>query len=167
MKDILLPSPVRTGGMPLRDALMARRSIRQFSERRFNLQSDSDLQILSDLLWAAFGFISPKRRSAPSSHNSQETDLYVLLPEGAFRYVAAGHHLTQVTDTDLRAASGFQPFVGQPLLHGSARLVINGRNIVDAIAHSVDVHHTAATHQRIVVVGKQLLKQRHDLLLVH
>lgn len=112
MKDILLPSPVRTGGMPLRDALMARRSIRQFSERRFNLQSDSDLQILSDLLWAAFGFISPKRRSAPSSHNSQETDLYVLLPEGAFRYVAAGHHLTQVTDTDLRAASGFQPFVG-------------------------------------------------------
>ena len=119
MKDILLPKPVTTGGMPLRDALMARRSIREFSDRRFDLHSAGDLQLLSNLLWASFGFISPKRRSAPSSHNRQETELYVLLPEGAFRYEpqptttdAPADRLVPVTDADLRAASGAQPYVG-------------------------------------------------------
>ena len=55
--------------MPLRDAIQARRSERSFAQRSL------DLQTLSDLLWAAFGPVSPKRRSAPSSHNRQETDL--------------------------------------------------------------------------------------------
>jgi len=98
--------------MPLRDALMARRSLRQFSGRRFNLSDTEDKQLLADLLWAAFGPISPKRRSAPSSHNRQETDLYVLLPEGAYRYEPAENRLAPVTDRDLRAASGAQDYVG-------------------------------------------------------
>ncbi|MBR5100556.1 MAG: nitroreductase family protein [Bacteroidales bacterium] len=112
MKDIILPSPVCTGGMPLRDALMARRSMRNYSARRFDLDSADDLQLLADLLWAAFGPISPKRRSAPSSHNRQETELYVLLPEGAYLYEAADNRLAPVTDEDLRAASGAQDYVG-------------------------------------------------------
>ena len=110
--NILLPEPRREGGMPLRDALMARRSMRTYSSRRFDLTAADDLQLLADLLWAAFGPISPKRRSAPSSHNRQETELYVLLPEGAFVYDAAGNRLVPVTDEDLRAASGAQDYVG-------------------------------------------------------
>ena len=110
--DILLPEPRRSGGMPLRDTLMARRSIRKYSERRFDLQSKDDLQLLSDMLWAAFGPISPKRRSAPSSHNWQEIDLYVLLPEGAFVYNALENRLSCVSEADLRAASGLQEYVG-------------------------------------------------------
>ena len=114
MKDIILPSPVCTGGMPLRDALMARRSMRTYSPRRFDLNDAYDLQLLSDLLWAAFGPISAKRRSAPSSHNRQETELYVLLPEGSFVYEATtdGCRLVPVNDKDLRAASGAQDYVG-------------------------------------------------------
>lgn len=110
--EIILPAPVCIGGMPLRDALMTRRSVRTYSPRRFNLNDKQDLQLLSDLLWAAFGPISPKRRSAPSSHNRQETDLYVLLPEGAFRYDPSGNRLLPVVGTDLRAASGAQDYVG-------------------------------------------------------
>lgn len=98
--------------MPLRDALRTRRSMRTFSQRRFDLGSPTDLQLLSDLLWAAFGNISPKRRSAPSSHNRQETDLYVLLPEGAYRYEPSENRLAPLTDRDLRAASGAQDYVG-------------------------------------------------------
>ena len=98
--------------MPLREALATRRSMRVYSPRRFNLEDATDLQRLSDLLWAGFGFITPKRRSAPSSHNRQETDLYVLLPEGAFRFEAAANKLTAVTGPDLRAASGAQDYVG-------------------------------------------------------
>ena len=98
--------------MPLRDALMKRRSERQFSPRRFDLTASEDLQLLSDLLWAAFGPVSPRRRSAPSSHNRQETDLYVLLPEGAYVYQPAENRLEPVTEEDLRAASGAQDYVG-------------------------------------------------------
>ncbi|MBQ2031739.1 MAG: nitroreductase family protein, partial [Lachnospiraceae bacterium] len=98
--------------MPLRDALMKRRSERQFSPRRFDLTAAEDLQLLSDLLWAAFGPVSPRRRSAPSSHNRQETDLYVLLPEGAYVYQSAENRLEPVTEEDLRAASGAQDYVG-------------------------------------------------------
>ncbi|MBR0223847.1 MAG: SagB/ThcOx family dehydrogenase [Bacteroidales bacterium] len=112
MVPIQLPDAQRSGGMPLRDALRTRRSMRTFSQRRFDLGSPTDLQLLSDLLWAAFGNISPKRRSAPSSHNRQETDLYVLLPEGAYRYEPSENRLAPVTDRDLRAASGAQDYVG-------------------------------------------------------
>lgn len=98
--------------MPLRDAIRARRSIRKYSARRFDLSGSGDLQLLSDLLWAAWGFISAKRRSAPSSHNRQETDLYVLLPEGAFLYDASSNRLQAVSHEDLRAASGEQEYVG-------------------------------------------------------
>lgn len=98
--------------MPLREALMTRRSVRQYAPRRFDLTAAEDLQLLSDLLWAAFGPVSPRRRSAPSSHNRQETDLYVLLPEGSFLYVPAENKLSPVSEEDLRAASGAQDYVG-------------------------------------------------------
>ncbi|MBR3291719.1 MAG: nitroreductase family protein [Bacteroidales bacterium] len=112
MGDIRLPEAQRSGGMPLRDAIGARRSVRSFSSRRFRLDDPADLQLLADLLWTAWGFITSKRRSAPSSHNRQETDLFVLLPEGAFRYDPAGSRLLQISCTDLRAASGAQDYVG-------------------------------------------------------
>ena len=98
--------------MPLRDAIQARRSVRTFSRRRFRLDDPADMQLLSDLLWAAWGFITDKRRAAPSSHNRQETDVYVLLPEGAYRYDAAANRLLQLSAEDLRAASGAQDYVG-------------------------------------------------------
>ena len=98
--------------MPLRDALMARRSVRQFSPRRFRLDAADDLQLLSDLLWAAWGFISTKRRSAPSSHNWQELELWLLLPEGVYVYDAIENRLVARSDEDLRAASGVQEYVG-------------------------------------------------------
>ena len=112
MGDIRLPEAQRSGGMPLRDAIQARRSVRTFSRRRFRLDDPADMQLLSDLLWAAWGFITDKRRAAPSSHNRQETDVYVLLPEGAYRYDAAANRLLQLSAEDLRAASGAQDYVG-------------------------------------------------------
>ena len=136
---ISLPEPCRTGGMPLRDALSSRRSVRRFSPRRFDLQDGGDLQLLSDLLWAAFGPVSPKRRSAPSSHNWQEIELYVLLPEGAFRYDAVGNSLQPVSEEDLRAASGAQDYVGTAALEiayvASLEKVVGktGRGLAQAI----------------------------------
>ena len=96
--------------MPLRDAIQARRSERLFSSRKFRLDDPADLQLLADLLWTGYGFITSKRRSAPSSHNWQSVELYLLVPEGVFIYDAAGNRLVWQSDEDLRAASGEQEY---------------------------------------------------------
>ena len=104
--NIVLPAPQREGGLPLMEALMKRRSSRKFSEREI------DLQTLSDLLWATFGFGGGgKRRTAPSSHNRQETDLYVALASGTYVYDPAENMLRLVLAEDIRALTGMQDFV--------------------------------------------------------
>ena len=105
---IVLPAARRTGGKPLMEALAARRSSRDFDSNR-----ELDMQTLSDLLWAAWGINRTKGRTAPSSHNRQEIELYVFLKSGVYRYVAADHSLHLHLAADLRAATGSQPFVGQ------------------------------------------------------
>ena len=67
------------------------------------------LQVLSNLLWAAWG-VNRKRgpfnisgRTAASASNSQEIDLYVALPEGIYLYEAVSHRLNPVLAGDWRA----------------------------------------------------------------
>ncbi len=103
----MLPPALRTGGMPVMEALAARRSSRDFDTSR-NL----DLQTLSNLLWAAWGINRTKGRTAPSSHNRQEIDLYVFLSSGVYRYNQVDHSLEMLFEEDMRAATGTQPFVG-------------------------------------------------------
>jgi hypothetical protein len=64
--------------------------------------------MLSNLLWAAFGVNRDKGggqvgRTAASASNSQEIDLYVILPEGVYLYEAVPHRLAPVVGGDLRA----------------------------------------------------------------
>jgi nitroreductase len=105
---IPLPAPRMEGGMPLMQALKERCSTRAFKPD--TLPS----QVLSDLLWAAFGVNRPERglRTAPSAVNWQEIDVYAALPSGLFRYDAKTHALERVLAEDIRAATGLQPFVG-------------------------------------------------------
>lgn len=107
METIALPPARRTGGMPVMEALAARRSQRDFDTSR-----TLDLQTISDLLWAAWGINRTKGRTAPSSHNRQEIDLYVFLSSGVYRYNQVEHSLEMLFDEDMRAATGTQPFVG-------------------------------------------------------
>src|SRR5512135_1627854 len=84
LPPIVLPKPQTDGGKSVLAALQERRTNR-------NIRPDNlPPQILSNLLWAAFG-INRERgnfgkpgRTAPSASNSQEIDLYVALPEGAY-----------------------------------------------------------------------------------
>jgi SagB-type dehydrogenase family enzyme len=105
-KIIELPKPHMQGGMPLMEALKNRRSARAFTNKPL-----SD-QILSDLLWAAFGVNRPEgRRTAPSTMNWQEMEIYVFKSDGTFVYDAKANGLRQVSPKDLRAQTGRQPFV--------------------------------------------------------
>jgi SagB-type dehydrogenase family enzyme len=104
--SILLPTPQKQGGLPLMEALQQRHSAREFA------QDALPLQMLSDLLWAAFGISRPDgRRTAPSALNAQEVDIYVALPSGAYLYDATAHALHLVAASDLRRVTGYQDFV--------------------------------------------------------
>lgn len=104
---IVLPAPSRTGGKPLMEALNDRHSTRAFADRP--LPPD----VLSSLLWAAQGVNrdDPDYRTAPSSRNSNEIKIYIVLPEGAYLYEPELHQLKKVVAGDLRAVTGTQEFV--------------------------------------------------------
>jgi len=107
MKDIILPQPQMNGGMPLMEAFAKRATHRKCSEKKLSLQQ------ISDLLWCAFGFNREGFRTAPSSHNRQETELFVFMEEGTYLYDAESHKLVQINEKDLRAMTGTQGFAAE------------------------------------------------------
>lgn len=107
-KLIELPAPQRTGGMPLMEALDKRSSSRDFSEREL-----SD-QVLSNLLWAAFGINRENgKRTAPSSQGKTEMEVYVATGKGLFLYIPEKNALEQVLEKDIRNKTGKQLFVNK------------------------------------------------------
>ena len=106
LKPISLPKPQIDGGKPLMQALNLRRS--EHSE-----YSPEKLppQVLSNLLWAAYGVNRPDgKRTAPSANNKQATDVYVLLKQGAYVYDAKDNQLNPVVAGDIRGLGGTQAF---------------------------------------------------------
>ena len=106
-QDITLPEPVKKGGKPLMEALNDRQSAREFST------TDLSMQQLSNLLWAAWGINRPEagKRTAPSSRNVQEIDVYVAIKSGLYIYDATANKLKQVHNRDIRNFCGTQEFV--------------------------------------------------------
>jgi len=109
MKPLFLPPPQIEGGRPLMQVLKERKTGREFST------DGLPIQMLSNLLWAAWGVNRDDgRRTAPSSRNRQEIDVYVALAEGLFLYNAKDHRLDPILVGDVRAATaGKQPWAGQ------------------------------------------------------
>jgi nitroreductase len=102
-----LPPPQATGGKPLIDALKLRRSIREYSDRPL------PPQVLSDLLWAAFGVNRPSGdRTAPYWRHVMVIDVYAALADGVWFYDPKQHRLEQRFGADIRAQTGTQDFVG-------------------------------------------------------
>ncbi len=106
-KTMDLPEPRTTGGRPLMEVLRDRKSTREFSKKEI------PIQVLSDMLWAAWGVNRPEsgKRTAPSAVNWQEIDIYVASAKGLYVYDASEHSLRQVLSEDIRAVTGKQAFV--------------------------------------------------------
>ncbi len=104
-QDINLPEPQKTGGKPLMEALNERHSTRDFTEQKLSEQQ------LSNLLWAAWGFNREEKRTAPSSMNRQEMQVYVAMESGLYLYDAKTNVLLQKSKEDLRGDTGKQGFV--------------------------------------------------------
>lgn len=106
LKPIALPQPQTDGGRPLMQVLKERKTTREFAADKL------PPQVLSNLLWAAFGVNRPDgRRTAPSAMNKQEIEIYVATGEGLFVYNAQANRLDPVLPQDVRAATGMQSFV--------------------------------------------------------
>jgi len=107
LKPLELPAPQTSGGKPLLEALKDRHSSREFSAQKLSPQ------ILSNLLWAAFGVNRPDagKRTAPSAMNWQEIEIYVATSEGLYVYDAKANRLNPIGAEDVRAVTGTQPYV--------------------------------------------------------
>jgi nitroreductase len=106
-KTVALPPPRGAGGKPLIDALKLRRSIREYSERTL------PAQVLSDLLWAAFGVNRPSGdRTAPYWRHIMVIDVYAAMADGVWLYDPKSHALVPHSRNDIRAQTGQQDFVG-------------------------------------------------------
>jgi hypothetical protein len=106
LQPITLLKPQSDGGKSVLASLKERRTIRNISEEKL------PPQMLSNLLWAAFGVNREQGprggvgRTAASASNSQEIDVYVALPEGIYLYEAAPHRLSPALGGDHRAKMG-------------------------------------------------------------
>jgi nitroreductase len=102
----MLPNPRKDAGKPLMQALQLRRSIRQFSPRPL------PPQLLSDLLWAAYGVNRPSGdRTAPYWRHIMVIDVYAAMADGVWLYDPKQHALRPYLETDIRAQTGLQDFV--------------------------------------------------------
>ena len=107
LKPIQLLKPQVDKGRPLMQVLKDRSSSRSFSKENL------PLQVMSNLLWAAFGVNRPEtgKRTAPSAVNWQEIDIYVATSDGLYVYDAKAHMLKPILSKDIRAMTGRQDFV--------------------------------------------------------
>lgn len=106
-EPIVLPQPRSGGGKPLLEALRLRRSTRDYSAQPISTQ------VLSDLLWAAYGVNRPSGdRTAPYWRHIMVVDVYVAMADGVWLYDPKRHALEPHLAADIRAQTGMQDFVG-------------------------------------------------------
>ena len=121
---IKLVPPTKSGGMPLMQALTSRHSTRDYADRP--LPPD----ILSNLLWAAFGVNRPSGdRTAPYWRHIMVIDVYAAMANGVWFYYPKDHILRQHLPADLRVMTGQQDFVGAAPLN--LIFVANGDRMKD------------------------------------
>lgn len=103
---VALPPARSAGGMPLMEALKLRRSTRAYAAKPL------PPQLLSDLLWAAFGINRPASgdRTAPYWRHIMVIDVYVAMADGVWIYEPKPHALVLHSRADIRAATGRQDF---------------------------------------------------------
>ncbi len=87
---ISLPPVQLKGHVSVEEAMARRESVREFSPQAVTRDD------FSQLLWAAQGITRPwGGRTAPSAGALYPLEIYVVLPEGVFRYVTGKHQLVR------------------------------------------------------------------------
>lgn len=138
-----LPPPDKQGGKPLQEALLLRKSDRQYSDREVSMET------LSSLLWAGFGISRPDgKRTAPTASNMQDIEIYVVKKDGAYRYDARGNALLLVTPNDLSSLTASQDFAKRAPVNLLYVQTLKGEN-PDSRADLVGGLHVGAISQNV------------------
>ena len=108
-----LPPPRSEIGKPLMEVLRLRRSMREYSPRPL------PAQVLSDLLWAAFGTNRPASgdRTAPYWRHVMVIDIYAAMADGVWLYDPKANRLLSHLSKNIRAETGMQDFVAKAPLN--------------------------------------------------
>lgn len=107
-----LPPPQTDAGKPLMQALKLRHSTREYADRAL------PDQVISNLLWAAYGINRPSGdRTAPYWRHIMTIDVYAAMSDGLWLYDPKRHVLVQRSSSDLRKVTGLQEFVAQAPLN--------------------------------------------------
>ncbi|MGE5107423.1 MAG: SagB/ThcOx family dehydrogenase [Sphingobacteriales bacterium] len=100
---IILPAPVFKSEISVEEALLKRRSIREYKKEPLELKE------ISQLLWAAQGITSPYGgRTAPSAGALYPLELYLVsgnnngISPGVYHYKPSGHILVRIAIGDKR-----------------------------------------------------------------
>ncbi|HEU5260777.1 MAG TPA: SagB/ThcOx family dehydrogenase [Gemmatimonadales bacterium] len=94
-----LPTPAANGPVSVEQALLRRRSVREYTTH------DLTEAEVSQLLWAAQGVTHPDGlRTAPSAGALYPLELYVATRAGLHHYEPRGHRLLRSSQADLRPA---------------------------------------------------------------
>lgn len=118
-----LPSPNRTGELPVEETIEERRSIRSYTEQPL------DIEEVSQLLWSAQGITSDDgKRAAPSAGATYPLETYLVVDEGGveglergvYRYIPEDHILEKVMEEGIHeelssAALGQSPVEDAPV----------------------------------------------------
>jgi len=104
METIKLPKPRQSSSVSVEEALLKRRSVREFGRGALTIEE------VAQLLWAAQGITEPVRglRTSPSAGALYPLEMYVVaanvtgLAPGVYKYRPRQHDLAKVGDRDVR-----------------------------------------------------------------
>ncbi|MDP4266105.1 MAG: SagB/ThcOx family dehydrogenase [Bacteroidota bacterium] len=133
-QDISLPEPVKNGGKPLMECLAKRET-----SRNYDANKQLNNQQLSNLLWAAWGYNRPDKRTAPSARNNQEIDIYVAMKNGLYLWDAKKNILIKTLGEDIRKETAVQPNLADApviIILVSNKSRIKSNNNEDLIAYT-------------------------------
>ncbi|MDP2910305.1 MAG: SagB/ThcOx family dehydrogenase [bacterium] len=111
LEEIILPQPEKISKVSIEEALLERRSVREYKDEPLKLKE------VSQILWAAQGITEPTwgGRTAPSAGGLYPLELYLVvkkvenLEPGLYHYLPQGHKLTRVLEGNINeelAAAG-------------------------------------------------------------
>ena len=123
-ETIKLPGPEHSGGVSVEEALLERRSVRDFKDEPVSAAE------VSQLLWAAQGSTGLRGfRTTPSAGALYPLELYIVvghvngLPAGVYKYVPGSHELIIIAKGD-RRSDLCSAALGQPAVRRSAAVIV-------------------------------------------
>ncbi|MCS7119688.1 MAG: SagB/ThcOx family dehydrogenase [Nitrososphaerota archaeon] len=124
-KEIALPSPRYVSNVSVEEALLRRRSIRDYKAEPLTLHE------VSQLLWAAQGITDERGlRTAPSAGALYPLEVYLVvgnvegLDKGVYKYKPEGHRIIKVLDGDKREELSAAALGQAPVKNGAIDIVI-------------------------------------------